>query len=224
MGFIMDGLGAEAYDRTYDDLALVRRIARYFRPYLGIMALVSASVLLNSLMDAALPVLISTGVDRNRGPPERRAVVAIRRPDGRDRGGGGGCRGASTSSASGTRRVRSETWCSICGGTPFDAVMARDMSFYDEFPSGKIVSRVTSDTQDFATVVTLSLNLASQLLQVAIVVAVLFYVNAWLATVTVAIAPFVVAIALGFRAISRGARRPARGACSPRSTPTCRSR
>ena len=41
----------------------------------------------------------------------------------------------------------------------FDAVMARDMSFYDEYPSGKIVSRVTSDTEDFATVVTLTLNL-----------------------------------------------------------------
>jgi ATP-binding cassette subfamily B protein len=33
----------------------------------------------------------------------------------------------------------------------FTAVMQRDMSFYDEFPSGKIVSRVTSDTQDFPT-------------------------------------------------------------------------
>ena len=38
----------------------------------------------------------------------------------------------------------------------FDAVVKRDMSFYDEFPSGKIVSRVTSDTQDFANVVTLT--------------------------------------------------------------------
>ena len=44
----------------------------------------------------------------------------------------------------------------------FDAVLARDMSFYDEFSTGKIVSRVTSDTQDFATVVTLTLNLMSQ--------------------------------------------------------------
>ena len=41
-------------------------------------------------------------------------------------------------------------------------MVARDMSFYDEFPSGKIVSRVTSDTEDFATVVTLTLNLLSQ--------------------------------------------------------------
>ena len=47
--------------------------------------------------------------------------------------------------------------------------MARDMSFYDEYPSGKIVSRVTSDTEDFATVVTLTLNLLSQLLLVVLI-------------------------------------------------------
>ena len=32
MGFIMDGLDAEAYDRQYSDGYLVRRIASYFRP------------------------------------------------------------------------------------------------------------------------------------------------------------------------------------------------
>ena len=51
----------------------------------------------------------------------------------------------------------------------FEAVMERDMSFYDEFPSGKIVSRVTSDTEDFSTVVTLTLNLLSQVLLVVLI-------------------------------------------------------
>jgi hypothetical protein len=30
-GFVLDGLDAEAYDRSYSDKALVRRIAEYFR-------------------------------------------------------------------------------------------------------------------------------------------------------------------------------------------------
>ncbi len=34
MGFIMDGLDAEDYDRSYSDRELVRRILRYFRPKL----------------------------------------------------------------------------------------------------------------------------------------------------------------------------------------------
>ena len=37
MGFIMDGLDAEAYDRTYGDRALLRRILGYFRPKLPVM-------------------------------------------------------------------------------------------------------------------------------------------------------------------------------------------
>ena len=38
MGFIMEGLDAEDYDRTYRDRALLRRILGYFRPKLGLMA------------------------------------------------------------------------------------------------------------------------------------------------------------------------------------------
>ena len=36
----------------------------------------------------------------------------------------------------------------------FAATIQHDLSFFDEHPSGKIVSRVTSDTQDFSDVVT----------------------------------------------------------------------
>ena len=32
MGFLMDGLEGEAYDRKYDDRTLVKRIIGYFRP------------------------------------------------------------------------------------------------------------------------------------------------------------------------------------------------
>ena len=44
----------------------------------------------------------------------------------------------------------------------FDATMRHDLSFFDDHPSGKIVSRITSDTQDFSDVVTLTMNLLSQ--------------------------------------------------------------
>ena len=66
------------------------------------------------------------------------------------------------------------------------------MSFYDEYSSGKIVSRVTSDTEDFATVVTLTLNLLSQVLLVVLIVGVLFCINCALALLTLTIAPVIV--------------------------------
>ncbi len=94
----------------------------------------------------------------------------------------------------------------------FDAVMARDMSFYDEYPTGKIVSRVTSDTQDFANVVTLTLNLISQVLLVGIIFGVLFVINTRLALIAAAIAPLIVIIALGFRRLARYTTQQARRA------------
>src|SRR5574340_207050 len=63
MGFVLEGLDAEAYDRTYSDRALVGRILRYFRPAGRVMLLVSLMTLLSSLLDAALPILIARGID-----------------------------------------------------------------------------------------------------------------------------------------------------------------
>src|SRR5207249_3703612 len=85
----------------------------------------------------------------------------------------------------------------------FAAIVARDMSFYDEFSSGKIVSRVTNDTEKFATVVTLTLNLLSQVLLFFLIAGVLLYINARLALLALLIMPGIVAIALGFRWIAR---------------------
>src|SRR5205823_13004660 len=63
MGFIMDGLDAETYDRTYADRQLVARIIGYFRPQLTIMLYVAVLVVLNSLMDTAFPILIARSLD-----------------------------------------------------------------------------------------------------------------------------------------------------------------
>jgi ABC-type multidrug transport system fused ATPase/permease subunit len=85
----------------------------------------------------------------------------------------------------------------------FDAVMKRDLSFYDTFPSAKIVSRVNSDTQAFSQVVVLAMDLLSQLLLVALLIGYLFWVNATLTWITLALAPLIVAVALAFRRIAR---------------------
>jgi ATP-binding cassette, subfamily B, bacterial len=84
-----------------------------------------------------------------------------------------------------------------------DAVLARDLSFYDQFPSGKIVSRVNSDTQAFSQVVVLAVDLLSQVLLVVLLVAYLFWVESSLAWILVGLAPFIWAAALAFRRIAR---------------------
>ena len=76
MGFIMDGLDAESYDRAYDDRALVARIIGYFRPQAGVMLFVAAMILLSSLADTVLPILISRGIDTVRTAHHRLATLA----------------------------------------------------------------------------------------------------------------------------------------------------
>jgi ABC-type multidrug transport system fused ATPase/permease subunit len=85
----------------------------------------------------------------------------------------------------------------------FDAVMKRDMSFYDTFASGKIVSRVTSDTNDFSNTITLVLSMAREFLLVFVVMVVLFLRSVELALLVLAMVPVIVAVALGFRRVAR---------------------
>ena len=208
MGFVLDGLDAETYDRTYSDRALVGRILRYFKPRGRTMLLVSAMTLLASLLDAALPILISKGIDvysTSRGAIAIAVIVGVILLAGALSWVFNFVRQANTARAVGdvTLKLREDA---------FAAVLARDMSFYDEYASGKVVSRVTSDTEDFATVVTLSLNLVSQLMMVLIVTAALFYVSPSLALVAISIAPVCFAVALAFRRVARTTTQRARRA------------
>lgn len=83
------------------------------------------------------------------------------------------------------------------------AVMKRDMSFFDEFSSGKVVSRVTSDTNDFSQTITLVLSLFSQVLLVVIVTLVLFLRSPQLTLIVLILMPCIVLVALAFRKIAR---------------------
>ena len=208
MGFLMDGLNAEAYDRSYSDGQLLNRIYRYFRPYVKVMMFVAVMILAGAVMDAALPLLISRGIDRLVAQGEFSwaeawpLLLAV----------------LGAGALSWVFNFFRQTYTAKSVGNVVldlrkdasDAVLKRDMSFYDEFSTGKIVSRVTSDTQAFSTVVTLTLDLMSQLLQVIILVGILFAINARLALIALAIAPFVVVAALAFRAVARRTTKQAR--------------
>jgi ABC-type multidrug transport system fused ATPase/permease subunit len=143
MGFVFDGLEAEAYDRSYSDRQLAARIIGYFRPELGQMLLVALMIVLASLANTAFPIFIAQGVGAAQGgiPPQTVAlIVAALLLSGALAWGFNFVRQWYTARAVGdvVLRLRQDS---------FDAVLARDLSFYDEFPSGKIVSRVTSDTE-----------------------------------------------------------------------------
>ena len=58
MGFILDGLEAEEYDRSYNDRQLVKRIVAYFQPERWRMLGVSAVIVLSSIFSTRLPIYI----------------------------------------------------------------------------------------------------------------------------------------------------------------------
>ena len=210
MGFVLDGLDAEAYDRKYSDGELLRRIATYFRPHFKTMVLVSLVTAIGALFPPLAAKLISQGIDDAANGDDVTVVLvwaALITLLGVVGWFVNYVRQRYTAIAVGevVMKVREDS---------MDAVLARDMSFYDEFASGKVVSRVLSDTQDFSSVVTLSIELLSQVLLVMAVTASLFFLNVTLAWITLAISPLVIIAALAFRRAARTATQQAQRAGS----------
>lgn len=206
MGFILDGLDTEDYDRQYSDKELLKRIVAYFKPYTRKMALVGVMIALNSLAGVASPILIAAGIDMLESNPSREAVLLV---------------------TAGILLLGIAAWffnfirqyfsAHVVGNVVlqlrrdvFEATVLHDMSFFDEHPSGKMVSRITSDTQDFAETVTLTMNLLSQVLLVLIMTAVLFSINVWLTMILIVMSPIAIGLALAFRKIARDVTQKAR--------------
>ncbi|MBZ0277746.1 MAG: ABC transporter ATP-binding protein/permease, partial [Anaerolineae bacterium] len=79
----------------------------------------------------------------------------------------------------------------------------RDLAFYDTNKSGKIVSRITGDTQEFGDVVLVSSDVISQMVQVVILLIAMLNQSWQLTLVLLLTTPMVVFAALGFRRLAR---------------------
>ncbi|MDX1413193.1 MAG: ABC transporter ATP-binding protein [Candidatus Promineifilaceae bacterium] len=206
MGFILDGLDTEDYDRQYGDRELLDRIITYFQPYNRQMLLVAVMITLNSAATIAGPILIAQAIDllAEDAPMQVILLMTI----------GIGILGVSAWVFNFIRQ-----WFSarVTGNVvlklredAFAATVGLDLSFFDDHPSGKIVSRVTSDTQDFAEVINLTLNLISQGLLVVFLTLWLFTINIRLTLLLIAMTPLAIIIALSFRKVARRVTQNAR--------------
>jgi ABC-type multidrug transport system fused ATPase/permease subunit len=206
MGFVLDGLDTESYDRTYGDRELVRRILSYFRPHTRKMILVGLMIALNSAAGSGGPILISRALDLIQQRPALELILLL----------AGGVLLMETA-AWGFNYIRQWFSAQVVGDVVlklredvFEATIGHDLSFYDEHPSGKIVSRVTSDTQDFSTVATLVMDLLSQVMLVMMLAIWLFTINVQLTLLLLAMSPVAVVIALSFRRVARRVTQNAR--------------
>lgn len=198
MGFF-DGLDAEAYDRSYSDRQLLSRMIDYFRPHGRRITGIVAGLLVVAAAGAATPIAVANGVDlmASRGSP---SIILLL---------GAVVLGLGIVTWAGNwfgRRLTTRSVNDIMLALrqdAFNAAAEHDLSFYDEFTSGRIVSRITADTQDFAQVVVLVTDLTSQVVESAILLVVLARIELRLIPWLLAVMPLVFLSSYGFRSLAR---------------------
>ncbi len=196
---IFHGLDTEAYDREYGDRELIRRIFGYFEPHRRRAIIVGVLITLNSVAGALQPIAVARGLDILVESPSVEVIIGL----------------VAIVLAIGifnwavnwlrrrlTARVIGDV-VSALRTDSFKSSVGHDMSLFDEFHSGRIISRITSDTQEFAQVTTLVTDLIGQLLLVAILIVVLFTVSWQLTLMLLALSPLIVLLALAFRNLAR---------------------
>jgi ATP-binding cassette subfamily B protein len=198
MGFF-GNLTAEKYDRQYRDTDLVRRIGRYFARYRGALAVIAATLLITAVLDVILPLAIAQGVGALAGDPSLNQIALLFTVvllSGVSYWAANFLRRRLTTRAIGDviLALRRDA---------FRATVAHDLSFYDEYSSGRIVSRITSDTQEFANVTVLVADTFSQFISIFILSAILITAEPgltgvlWLSTIPV------IFISMGYRRLAR---------------------
>ncbi len=198
MGFFA-GLNEEKYDRQYTDRELTRRIIGYLTPQRTRLALVSILVAITALIGAAQPVIVSRGVDYVKSRPTTAAILII-----------GGAVLFTGVANWGLNWIRRSLTARAVGDVvldlrtqAFDAAAAHDLSFYDQYSSGRIVSRITSDTREFGQLVVIVTDVVAQIVQ-ALMLAVVLVNTEWkMALLLFSFMPVIFLVALGFRRMAR---------------------
>ena len=198
MGFFA-GLNDEKYDRQYTDRELMRRIITFFKPQTKRLVWVTVLVIVVAGTGAALPVVVARMVDLLKERPSLQAIslasLAVLLI-------GIGLWGLNWARRSLVVRAVGDVVLDL-RTRAFRAAAEHDLSFYDQFSSGRIVSRITSDTNDFGQLVVIVTDVGSQIVQAIILAIVLFRTEWRLALLVISFLPVIFGIAAGFRVLAR---------------------
>ena len=198
MGFY-EGLNEEQYDRQYPDRELTRRIVAYFTTQRRQVAVIILLTVLMAVISAAEPVVVARGLDALKGRPTLAVSLLI-----------GLIVLFIGVSNWGINWIRRRLTVRTVGDVilnlrtlAFRAAVEHDLSFYDQFSSGRIASRINSDTSDLGNLVTIITDVSAQIFQ-AILLGVIIVRTEWhLALLLFAFLPFIFGLALGFRSLAR---------------------
>ncbi len=200
MGFF-GNLEADKYDRQYGDWKLAGRIWDYIKRYRNWLVIIVIGFSTLAIVASLRPILISAAIDALENASNTLVLILI----------------AVLVTAVieyfanwGRRR-----WLSYMIGymvsqmrsDSFESAVNRDLAFYDRNKTGKIVSRITSDTREFGDVLLFTSDVLSQLISVFFLLVVLLNQSVLLTLVVVGTIPVYFFAAVGFRNLARRATR-----------------
>ena len=194
---IFGGLDADQYDRQYSDGYLAKRITNYILNYRREMIGVVVGFMALAIVAALRPILIAAGVDAlANGDNTLQLIIAALFISALIEYAANWLR----------RRMLTEVIGRLVAKMrkdAFSAAVDRDLAFYDTNKTGKVVSRITSDTQEFGDVLLFTSDVISQLISVFVLLFVLLNQSALLTLIILATTPVFFGVTLLFRGIAR---------------------
>jgi len=199
MGF-HQGLSGELYDRQYSNKVLFSRIWDYAKRHRSFIIWMTICIFLQGLFAALPPLLISKVLDEGiAGIPDRTAytllVVAVIFIQVMD-----------FVYYYIIRRLLTRITADMNRDLSIDAFASsiqQDMAFHDQLSSGRIVSRITTDTNDFSMLIRLTLDVGGILDQSIVTMIILFSTEWRLALALLVFVPIVILVVYRFRKLAR---------------------
>ena len=199
MGF-HQGLTGELYDRQYSNKALLSRIWDYAKRHRKFIALMMGTIVLQGCFAALPPLLISKVLDEGvAGIPNETAytilvatIIFLQVMD--------------FVFYYVVRRLLSRITADMNRDLSVDAFAAsieQDLAFHDRLSSGRIVSRITTDTNDFSMLIRLTMDVAGSTVQSIVTAIILFNAEWRLALALMAFVPIVMLVVSQFRKLAR---------------------
>ncbi len=189
----------EDYDRVYTDIDLLRRFWLYLNKYLTELIIVIIAILVSAVVSVLPPQMVQFAFDalEAKDPWNVVSLYAI------------GYVILSillwiiqvfmgilivTISQKIIKKIQMET---------YESLQTHDLSFYDKQSTGRIMSRVTNDSQELSNMIGVVSQFISNFAILFTVLIVMFVVNWRLTLISMAMSPFVFGTAILFRAIIR---------------------
>jgi len=189
----------ESYDRTYSDRDLIKRFWNYLTVYKWPLIIIILGILLNAGISIVPPLMVQKAFDRLE-VSEDWAVVApfaiayvgisillwiLQVIQGIL---------VTVVTQKMIKRIQMET---------YESLQIHDLTFFDKQATGKIMSRLTNDSQELNEMISVVSQFISNFVIVFSVLGIMFYVNWRLTLVTLGMGPIVFAVGLFFRRFIR---------------------